>query len=88
MTALLIAMLIVTGGAGLGFAVIVVGIRRDDAAMSRGAASPDRTARIARHVTGLRVWEDDGSNSRTFQTSALRPVPGAGTAPLQRCAAR
>ena len=88
MTALLIAMLVVTVGAGLGFAVIVVGIRRDDAAMSHGAASPDRTARIARRVTGLRVWKNVGPSSRTAQTSALRPGPGAGPAPRPRCGAR
>ncbi|GLV51285.1 hypothetical protein TBS_18550 [Thermobispora bispora] len=88
MTALLIAILIVTAGAIAGFAMIVVGIRRDDKAMSRGAASPVCSARIARRVTGLRVWKDDGPSSRTAQTSALRPVPGAATAPLQRCAAR
>jgi len=88
MTALLIAMLVVTVGAGLGFAVIVVGIRRDDAAMSRGAASPDRTARIARCVTGLRVWTNAGPSSRTAQPAALQPGRGAGPAPRPRCGAR
>lgn len=88
MTALLIATLIVTAGAGVGFAVIVVGIRRDDAAMSQGAASPGRTARLARRVTGLRMWTHPSVSYRAARPAAPRSGRDAGPAPRPRCGAR
>ena len=88
MTALLLATLIMTAAAGLGFTVIVVGIRRDDAAMSHGAASPDRTTRLARRVTGLRMWTHPGLSSRAARPAAPRPDRAAGPAPRPRCGAR
>lgn len=71
----------------VGYVMVLVGIRREDKAMRSGVASKDASARLARHVTGLRV-RNGGPNSRIAETRSLRPVPVVPTSPVRRCVAR
>jgi hypothetical protein len=83
----LIVALVLSAGAAIGFIAVVVGIKRQDKAMSLGAASPELTAGLARHVTGLHVRDGDPS-SRIAETASIRPGRGVPTAPARRCVAR
>ncbi|GGO30197.1 hypothetical protein GCM10010116_60500 [Microbispora rosea subsp. aerata] len=71
----------------VGYVMVLVGIRREDKAMCSGLTSKDASARLARHVTGLRV-RNGGPNSRIAETRSLRPVPVVPTSPVRRCVAR
>ncbi len=82
----LILAVILTVAVGVGYVAVLVGIRREDKAMSSGVASPEGAARLARHVTGLHV-RGGGPNSRIAETTALRHGTGAATGPVRRCAA-
>ncbi|TQS21382.1 hypothetical protein FLW16_39450 [Microbispora sp. KK1-11] len=83
----LIIALALTAVVTVGYVTVLVGIRREDKAMRGGVASGGASARLARHVTGLRV-RDGGPNSRIAETRSLRPVPSVPTGPVRRCVAR
>jgi hypothetical protein len=79
----LILALLLSGGAAIGFVAVVVGIKRQDKAMSLGAPLDGRSASLARRVTGC--------HTRGIATSAVapqastRPARGAATGPVRRC---
>ncbi|TQS11984.1 hypothetical protein FLW53_21870 [Microbispora sp. SCL1-1] len=83
----LIIALALSAVVAVGFVAVLVGIRREDKAMFRGSASGDASARLARHVTGLKV-RNGGPTSRIAETRSLRPAPGVPTGPVRRCVAQ
>lgn len=83
----LIIALALSTAVAVGYAAVLVGLKREDKAMFDGAACGDPAARLARRVTGLHV-RNGGPTSRIAETASLRPVPGVRPGPVRRCVAR
>ncbi|GAA4597983.1 hypothetical protein GCM10023194_74310 [Planotetraspora phitsanulokensis] len=83
----LIIALVLAGGVLVGYIAVLVGIKREDKAMSLTSAPDGQSARLARHVTGLHI-RGGGPTGRIAPKASTRPGRAVPTSPVRRCAVR